>query len=70
VPQTSQRAVDNGKRKASTATVAEHAVSAVHELYGHALLNLKGMPWEHDGGHVDARIIEIENRTRRLYETK
>ena len=65
--------LSDGTGRASSAPLSEHAISAAHEMYGHGLLNLRGMPWKHEFrnddtvGPVDARIIEIENRTRLLY---
>ena len=39
--------------------------TAAHELFGHALLYLRGEPSAHDdGGPVDTRIREIEDRTK------
>ena len=38
-----------GTGKAAGAPIVEQAVTAAHEIYGHALLNLSNMPWLHDG---------------------
>ena len=63
-----QAVLSNGKGKASGAPLVEHAITAAHEMYGHALLNLNGMPWVHDGGPIDAKLKEIDNRTRWMIE--
>ena len=64
--------LSDGTGKAAGTPAVEHAITSAHEIYGHGLLNLRGMPWMHDGPGkpVDARIKEIEDRTRRLYEAK
>jgi RHS repeat-associated protein len=62
--------LSDGTGKAAGAPPVEHAVTTAHEIYGHGLLNLRGLPWKHDGPgkFVDRIIKEIEYRTRRLYE--
>jgi RHS repeat-associated protein len=67
--------LSDGSGRASTAPIVEHAVTTAHELYGHALLHMRGQPWEHDQrdgkpGPVDRHIIGVEDRTRRLYVPK
>jgi hypothetical protein len=44
--------------------------TAAHELYGHAYLAQKGQPWKHDdGGPVNQRIIQVEERTKKNFPT-
>jgi RHS repeat-associated protein len=64
--------LSDGTGKAAGAPIVEHAITSAHEIYGHALLDLRNMPWLHDGPGkpVDTRIKQIEDRTRRLYEKK
>jgi hypothetical protein len=62
--------LSDGKGAAASAPQVEHAVTAAHEIFGHGLANMKGMPWKHDRGPVDSKILQIEDRTRRLHEKK
>ncbi len=57
--------------KAATAPEAFRADTAAHEIYGHGLPNMKGLPWKHDDrGPVDANIERIRERTYKLYDKK
>lgn len=60
--------LSDGTGKAATAPMAEHAVTAAHEIYGHGLPKIQGGPWKHDDrGPIDRNIKKIEDRTRRIY---
>jgi len=57
--------------KAADAPPVELAIAAAEELYGHALFQARGLPWTHEptgSGPVNKVIVEIEDRTRSLYE--
>jgi RHS repeat-associated protein len=66
--------VSDGTGKAAGTPAIEHAVTMAEEIYGHALLNLKNMPWEHEyqgkNRPVNDKIAKIIERTRELYEKK
>jgi len=54
---------------AATVPQVERAITTAHELFGHALLFLRGTAFKHDDkGPVDGYIQRIEDRTRALYE--
>ena len=63
-----QVVLSDGTGKAATAPEVEQAATAAHEIYGHGLPNMQGLPWKHDRGPVDANVIRIEDRTRQLYD--
>jgi RHS repeat-associated protein len=59
----------DGTGEAAGAPLDELVVTMAHELYGHGLPMIQGKPWKHDdGGPVDARIGEIQGRTRRNFD--
>ena len=59
--------LSDGTGAAASAPESEQAVTAAHELYGHALPNVNGQPSEHDnGGPVDKNIKKIEDHTKEL----
>jgi RHS repeat-associated protein len=63
--------VADGTGATSTEPAADLASTTAHELYGHALPNAQGKPYEHDnGGPVDQNIEKIENATRHLDKTE
>jgi hypothetical protein len=67
--------VSNGTGDASTAPEAELAATAAHELYGHALDEVQGQPYEHEvnpdgtydpNGAVNKQTQQIEDHTKEL----
>jgi len=59
--------VADGTGKTSTEPASSLATTTAHELYGHALKNAQGKPYEHDnGGPVDKSIKKIEDHTKQL----
>jgi hypothetical protein len=59
--------VADGTGKTSTEPASALATTTAHELYGHALKNAQGKPYEHDnGGPVDKSIKKIEDHTKQL----
>jgi len=59
--------VADGTGKTSTEPASGLATTTAHELYGHALNNAQGRPYQHDnGGPVDRNIKNIEDHTRKL----
>jgi RHS repeat-associated protein len=63
--------LSNGRGKTATMDRGVRATVAAHEMYGHALPLMQGLPWEHEvtypRGSVNERIGEIERRTEGLY---
>lgn len=58
--------LSDGTGAAAGTPDSEQAVTAAHELYGHALPEVNGQPSAHDqGGPVDKRIKQIEDETRK-----
>ncbi len=61
--------VSDGTGEAATAPKSELKITMAHELYGHALPEVQGRPWLHDGGGpVDENIIAIKERTKKVKE--
>jgi RHS repeat-associated protein len=62
--------ISDGTGGATDEPVSRLAMTTAHELYGHGLPAMKGLPWKHDdGGPVDTRIYkQIEPRTEQLYK--
>lgn len=59
--------VADGTGATSTEPAAGLASTTAHELYGHALPNAQGKPYQHDnGGPVDQSIKKIEDHTKKL----
>lgn len=57
----------DGTGATSTEPASAFAPTAAHELYGHALPNAQGKPFEHDnGGPVDKNIRKIEDHTKQI----
>ncbi|HEY8559489.1 MAG TPA: RHS repeat-associated core domain-containing protein [Pyrinomonadaceae bacterium] len=55
----------DGTGKTATTPKDRAAKNTAHEVYGHAFLQQQGKPWRHDdGGPVNKRIKEIEDRTK------
>ena len=61
--------ISNRSGAASTAPIGQISATMAHELLGHALRWSRGQPWRHDhGGNVDRAILEIQERTSRMYK--
>jgi hypothetical protein len=59
--------IADGTGATATEPAADLAATTAHELYGHALPNVQGKPYEHDnGGSVDTNIKKIEEHTKEL----
>ena len=52
----------------SNVPAIENAITAAHELYGHVMLRVLGLPWKHGDKGVDPFIKNVEDRTRADFE--